>query len=90
MGMNFGEALLHLKRSKRVYREGWEAGTFIYLVVGSKFAVDREPLLNTYRRGTHIEYCPHIDIRMANGQCTPWAIPQIDVLAEDWKVIKEE
>ena len=44
--MNFGQAIEALKEGKRVARAGWNGkGMFLFLVSGSNFVVNREPLL---------------------------------------------
>lgn len=83
--MNFGEALAVLKAGGRVRREGWNGkGMFLFLVPGSTFNVNRPPLLGIFPEGTEINYCPHIDMRTADGKIVPWLASQTDMLAEDW------
>ena len=91
--MNFSEALHNLKNGGRVTRSGWSgnmlagiasAPMFLYLVPGSRFAVNRKPLLGIYPEGTMIDYQPHIDMRTRDGSCVPWLASQTDLLAEDW------
>lgn len=83
--MNFGEALAILKAGGIVCREGWNGkGMFLFLVPGSTFNVNRLPLLGIYPEGTEINYCPHIDMRTADGKIVPWLASQTDMLAEDW------
>jgi Protein of unknown function (DUF2829) len=85
--MNFGSALELLKLGKQVSREGWNGkGMFIYLVKGSTFTVNREPLLGIYPEGTEINYRAHIDMKTADGSCVPWIASQSDLLAEDWTI----
>ena len=55
--MNFGQALEALKEGKRVARTGWNGkGMFLFLVAGSNFVVNREPLLSIMGggRGSHV------------------------------------
>ncbi len=85
--MNFGEALETLKAGGLVQRAGWNGkGMFLYLVAGSKFTVSRAPLLGIFPEGTEIDYCPHIDMRTADGKCVPWLASQTDILADDWQI----
>jgi hypothetical protein len=86
--MDFGHALIALKDGYRVERLGWN-GMFLFLVPGSTFEVNRPPLLGIYPAGTVIEYCPHIDMKTADGKVVPWLASQTDVLANDWKVSGE-
>lgn len=87
--MNFGSALQALKNGQKVAREGWNGkGMFLFLVPGSVFKVNRAPLLGIYPEGTEINYCPHIDMKTADGKVVPWLASQTDVLAEDWAVVE--
>ncbi len=86
--LNFGQALDALKAGKKVSRAGWNGkGMFLFLVPGSTFQVNRAPLLGIYPEGTTIDYCPHIDMRTADGKIVPWLASQTDVLGDDWGVV---
>lgn len=83
--MDFGKALDALKNGKKVAREGWNGkGMFLFLVPGSQFVVNRPPLLGIYPEGTVIEYCPHVDMKTADGKVVPWLCSQTDLMANDW------
>ena len=83
--MDFSDALRLVKAGKKVAREGWNGkGMFIFLVAGSRFKVNRPPLLGIYPEGTEIDYHGHVDLRSATGQIVPWNPSQTDMLAEDW------
>lgn len=85
--MNFGQALEALKSGERVSRAGWNGkGMFLFLVPGSRFMVNRAPLLGIYPEGTEINYHAHVDMRTATGEVVPWLCSQTDMLAEDWVV----
>ena len=87
--LNFGDALILLKSGQKVARLGWNGkGMFLFLVPGSTFKVSRAPLLGIYPEGTEINYCPHIDMKTADGKVVPWLCSQTDALAEDWQVIE--
>lgn len=84
-GMPFGLAIEALKKGLKVARAGWNGkGRFLFLVPGSTFQVNRPPLLGIYPEGTTINYCPHIDMKTAEGKVVPWLASQTDMLAEDW------
>jgi hypothetical protein len=86
--MDFGQALSAIKDGKKVAREGWNGkGMFIFLVPGSRFVVNRPPLLGIYPAGTEIEYHAHIDMKTADGKIVPWLASQTDVLATDWQEV---
>jgi len=84
--LNFGEVIAGLKQGKRYARQGWNGkGMFVFLVGGSNFTVNREPLLSIMGAGTEVQYRPHIDMKDAEGQIVPWLASQTDMLAEDWQ-----
>jgi hypothetical protein len=86
--MNFGQALDALKEGKRVSRSGWNGkGMFLFLVAGSNFTVNREPLASIVGMGAEITYRPHIDMKDAEGKVVPWLASQTDMLADDWGVV---
>jgi hypothetical protein len=85
--MNFSQALDELKSGKLVSRSGWNGkNMFIFLVNGSTFQVNRAPLLGIFPEGTTIDYCPHVDMRTADGKIVPWLVSQTDLLADDWGI----
>lgn len=84
-GLNFSQALTMLKRGIKMSRYGWNGeGMFIFLVPGSTFKVNREPLLGIYPEGTEINYNSHVDMRTVDGSIVPWTSSQADILAHDW------
>ncbi len=87
--LSFGHAIAALKAGHKVARAGWNGkGMFLFLVPGSRFEVNRFPLLGIYPEGTVIDYCPHIDMRTADGKIVPWLASQTDVLADDWSIVE--
>lgn len=84
--MDFQSALTLVKSGKKACRTGWNGkGMFIYLVPGSTFQVNREPLLGIFPLGTPVTYLPHIDFRTADGKFVPWVASQTDLLETDWE-----
>ena len=89
MKVNFGSAIEALKEGKRVARAGWNGnGMFLFLVAGSNFIVNREPLLSIMGEGAQVTYRPHIDMKDAEGKVVPWLASQTDMLAEDWQIVE--
>ncbi len=87
--MNFGDALSALKSGEKVARSGWNGkNMFLFLVPGSRFTVNRAPLLGIYPEGTEISYHAHVDMKTAQGYVVPWLCSQTDMLAEDWEITK--
>lgn len=83
--LDFSDALKIVKDGGRVARTGWDGkGMFIFLVKGSTFEVNREPLLSILGAGTIVDYHGHVDMKCANGQIVPWLCSQTDMLADDW------
>ena len=85
---DFGDAIRLLKEGFKVARSGWNGkNMFLFLVQGSKFKVNRPPLLGIYKEGTEIVYQPHIDMKTADNTVVPWLASQSDLLADDWGVV---
>ena len=85
---DFGWALGRLREGHKVARAGWNGkDMFLYLVEGSRFTVNREPLLSILGEGTAVDYLPHIDMKTATGEFVPWLASQTDMLATDWEVV---
>lgn len=88
MGFDFSSALQHIKAGQRVARAGWNGKwMFLFLVHGSTFKVSRPPLMGIYPEGTEVSYCPHIDMKTADGKIVPWLASQTDMLADDWQLV---
>lgn len=86
--MNFSQALEAIKDGRRLQREGWNGkGMFVFLVAGSNFTVNREPLLSIMGAGKEVTYRPHVDMRDAEGKIVPWLVSQTDLMADDWQVV---
>jgi hypothetical protein len=86
--MDIGMAVEEMKAGKRVARAGWNGrGMFVFLVPGSRFEVNRAPLLGIYPAGTMIDYHAHVDMRTATGEIVPWLCSQTDLLATDWEIV---
>ena len=87
--MNIGDAVLVMREGACVRRAGWNGkGMFLYLVPGTKFKVNRPPLMGIYPEGTEVEYHAHVDMKTATGEVVPWLCSQTDLLAEDWEIVR--
>lgn len=87
--MDFGDAIAAMKAGKRVARAGWNGkGMFLFLVGGSTFTVNREPLMSILGEGTQVQYHAHIDMKTAQGYVVPWLASQADMLSEDWVLVE--
>lgn len=86
--MDFSQALNHIKNGLLLTRENWNGeDMFVFLVQGSKFEVNRPPLLGIFREGTKITYGAHIDMRTADGSVVTWTPTCTDLMAHDWKIV---
>lgn len=87
-GFSFSAALVCIKDGMRVARKGWNGkNMFLFLVPGSTFKVNREPLKSILGEGTKVNYHAHIDMRTADGTIVPWLASQTDLLSEDWVLV---
>lgn len=83
--VTFSKALDAVKNGVRCRRLNWHSDDmFIFLVQGSKFVVNRAPLLGLFPEGTEINYHGHIDMRTSDNTIVPWTPTQEDILANDW------
>lgn len=86
--MDYSEALQRIKNGQRLARSGWNGkGMFVFLVPGSMFKVNREPLLSILGEGTEVTYRAHIDIKNADGSIAVWTPSITDQMAEDWELV---
>jgi hypothetical protein len=75
--LNFGQALVWLKKGKAVYRSGWN-GKGMWLQLQTPDANSKMTLPYIY-----IEY-PKGHPAYPNGSRVPWLASQTDILANDW------
>lgn len=82
----FGYVLESMHFKRRFRRKGWggEGRAFIFLVPGSTFEVNREPLLGILGSGHPVNYHAHIDIMTEMGYVSVWTPTQADMLTNDW------
>lgn len=86
--MNFGHALAAIKSGKRVARKGWNGkDMFVFLVPGSKFTVNREPLRGILGEGVEVDYRPHLDMKAADDTIGVWVASSTDLMADDWFIV---
>jgi hypothetical protein len=90
MANGIGWAVKELQEGRRVRRSGWNGrNMFLFLVPGSRFVVNRHPLLGIYPEGTEIDYHSHVDMKTAQGYIVPWLCSQTDLLAIDWELVED-
>lgn len=84
--MNFSDALAMIKAGYRMTRTGWNGPSqFVFLVNGSTFKVNREPLSSILGDGTEVVYRPHIDLCAVDGSIGVWQPSMSDIMADDWE-----
>ena len=92
MDMDFGMAIVALKRGKCVARKGWNSkGMFLTLQEGS--IVNGNDMRNegakNYYADCKCKIAPHIDMKSADGTyVVGWLASQIDMLSEDWEIVE--
>ena len=92
--MDFGMAIIALKRGECVARKGWNGkGMFLTLQTGSE--VDGPNMRNDgakkYYENHKVKIAPHIDMKAADETyVVGWLASQTDMLAEDWEIVKPE
>lgn len=87
---SFGHAMWLMERGARVSRAGWNGkNMFLFLVQGSTFKVNREPLLSILGEGTMVNYHGHVDMKTADGIIVPWLCSQTDMQAHDWGIVPD-
>ncbi len=84
----FEDALGWIKAGKKVGRKEWKNARYVFLVDGSRFQVNRKPLIDMFPEGTEITYRPHIDMCGADDSIGTWSPSMVDILADDWSVIE--
>jgi hypothetical protein len=79
--MNFGEALLKLRKGGNISRKGWNGkGMFLQLIGAEEWGIPRdEPSTRFQNR------LPWIGMMTADKHFVPWVASQTDLLAEDWE-----
>lgn len=87
---SFGHAMYMMQRGARMSRAGWNGKSmFLFLVPGSTFEVNREPLLSILGEGTMVNYHGHVDMRTADGTIVPWLCSQTDMQSNDWGIVPD-
>ena len=89
--MDFGMAIVALKRGECVARKGWNGkGMFLTLQPGS--VVDGNNMRNDgakdFYKDAQCTIAPHIDMKAADHTyVVGWLASQTDMLAEDWEIV---
>ena len=88
--MDYGRAIQCMTEGACVRRPGFDEGQFVFLVNGSTFNVNREPLSDFFPVGTKVEYYSHLDMCVGVVDGVPhietWSPTTGDQLADDWEI----
>lgn len=89
--LDFGLALLLMKKGFRVAREGWNGkGMFVYLVTGGNYPVQMGAIKEYANEQGTVKYNPYMAIKNVNNSISTWVPSVNDCLAEDWQAVGEE
>lgn len=86
--MNFGEAVIELKKGGFVQRAGWNGKGMYLFLIGTDMS-DRQVGGWTYTNGKNDNYplLPFIAMKTADDHVVPWLASQTDILADDWTAV---
>ena len=92
-GMTFGMALEAMKRGAKVCREGWELGSYIWIMPASTVKgcknISDPNLASIDREEGEIRFLDSIRVRTPKGDVlTGWLASQTELLAEDWQIVE--
>ena len=89
--LDFSDALGECRAGARVTRGRWnDPDKFVIYQPGYPDGVPTNA--NTARalgieQGTSLVVRPYLSLRMADGSIVPWTPSQLDLLADDWRVV---
>jgi len=84
--MDFGQAIIELKRGNKVARAGWNGkGMYLYYVAANSYAALTEIAKKEF--GETVPYQAYIAMKTVQNTVVPWLASQTDVLAEDWVLV---
>ncbi|HDS1100479.1 TPA: DUF2829 domain-containing protein [Stenotrophomonas maltophilia] len=90
-GLDFGGALDHLKKGRRLARDGWNGkGMFVYLVPPASYAVQTGAAKAHFGEGSMVPYNAYFAIKNVNDTVSTWVPSVNDCLADDWYVLRDE
>lgn len=80
--MDFGDALVRLRKGRRVCREGWNGkGMWLMLIPADAWSTSVGPSSASVPNAHRL---PWIAMKTADGGLVPWLASQTDLLADDW------
>lgn len=84
----FGVAIELLKKGKRLQREGWNGkNQYIELATGISYRNNKDEIIDVFHNVIESKAIAFVG---TSGVQLGWLASQADMLAEDWKIVKEE
>lgn len=89
--MTFDEALIAVKRGKRITRQGWNGKKMFVFHVPARDvpATDYPALDGVFPAGTMVGHNTYLAMKTVDNTIVPWLISQTDALADDWAIVHE-
>ena len=85
--MNFGEAIIEMRKGKRLQRKGWNGkGQYIELATNISYVNAAGEVVNCLHENIGSYAVAFI---CTSGVQMGWLASQADMLAEDWQIVKE-
>lgn len=85
--MNFGEAIIAMRKGKRLQRKGWNGkGQYIELATNISYVNAAGEVVNCLHENIGSYAVAFIG---TSGVQMGWLASQADMLAEDWQIVKE-
>ena len=86
--MDFGDAIKLLKQGKKLQRQGWNGkGQYIELATNISYINTNQEIINAEHEAIGNKAIAFVG---TSGVQLGWLASQADMLAEDWKIVKEE
>jgi hypothetical protein len=90
--MKFGQALVEAKNGEKIFRLGWNGkGMFAVYQKGYPQGIPcNKQTAEAWglNEGDLFKVEPYLQLKMANGSHSMWQPNTLDILAEDWQVIR--
>lgn len=88
VNLSFGYAVYAAEMGFKIAREGWNGnGMFVYHVPASNHPATTD--ISKTEFGEQVPYGEYLAMKTVTGTVVPWLASQTDILAKDWKVIKQ-
>ena len=85
--MNFGEAIIAMRKGKRLQRKGWNGkGQYIELATNISYVNADGEVVNCLHENIGSYAVAFVG---TSGVQMGWLASQADMLAEDWQIVKE-